>query len=118
MRTVWIVTDSTADVPTEIAEELDIAVLSLQSREVLVWGKVRTRSKTLKRLVAQVREWGSLTEMAVLHTGAEELAKGLVDAFHDLVPANQLLMLPAGPALTTHLGLGAVALAAVMAARG
>jgi DegV family protein with EDD domain len=93
-------------------------LLSIRDGEISVWGRVRTRSRALKQLVAEIRGWGPLAEMAVLHTGAEELAQGLAEEFYDLVPGNRMLILPAGPALTFHLALGAVGVAAVAAASG
>lgn len=83
-------------------------LLNIQGGEVTVWGKVRTRTKALKRLVAEVRGWGPLVEMAVLHGGAEELAHELAEPLQDLVPADRMRVQPAGSALVSHLGLGAV----------
>ena len=91
-------------------------LLSIQGGEVTVWGRVRTRSRALKRLVTEVRSWGPLVEMSVLHGGAEELARELAEALHDLVPADRVLFQPAGSALISHLGLGAVGVAALTAA--
>lgn len=92
------------------------ALASLQDGELVVWEKVRTRARALKRLVDQVREWEPLVEMAVLHTGAEELAQYLAEAVHDLVPARRMLVLPAGPVLTGLVGLDAIGVAAVVVA--
>jgi DegV family protein with EDD domain len=90
-------------------------LLSIQGGEVTVWGKVRTRKRALKRLEEEVRSWGSLVEMSVLHGGAEDLARKLADSLQDLVPAERVLFQPAGSALISHLGLGAVGVAAVAA---
>jgi len=90
-------------------------LVSIQGGAITVWGRVRTRSRAFKHLVEHVRGWGELTEMAILHTGAEELADSLADALNDLVPAERRLMLPAGAALTSHVGLGAVGVAALLA---
>jgi DegV family protein with EDD domain len=91
-------------------------LLSVQQGEVSVWTKVRTRSSAMKELVARVHSWAPLAEMAVMHTAAVELAQSLVDTLHGLVPAERVVMGPAGPALTTHLGLGAVGVLALKAA--
>ena len=90
-------------------------LLSIRHGEVSVWGKARTRARAMKQLENRVRDWGPLVELAVLHTGAEPLAQHLADALNDLVPASRMLMLPAGSALTAHLALGAVGVAAVAA---
>lgn len=90
-------------------------LLSVQEGHVSVWSRVRTRSRAVKELVARVHSWGPLEEMAVMHTGAVELAQNLVDTLHGLVPEERLVMGPAGPALATHLGLGAIGVLALQA---
>ncbi len=90
-------------------------LLSVQEGQVSVWSRVRTRSRAVKELVARVHSWGPLEEMAVMHTGAVELAQNLVDTLHGLVPEERLVIGPAGPALATHLGLGAIGVLALQA---
>lgn len=90
-------------------------LLSIHGGEVTVWGKVRTRSRALKRLAAEVRSWGMLAEMTVLHGGAEELAHTLAEQLQGLVPASRMLMMPASAALIAHLGLRAVGVCALTA---
>lgn len=90
-------------------------LLNVSNGEVTVWGRVRTRSKAIMRLVAQARSWGALAEMAVMHTGAEALASALADTLQDLVPVDRIIISPAGSALATHVGLGAVGLCALVA---
>jgi DegV family protein with EDD domain len=91
-------------------------LIIIQDGHVEVVDKVRTRSKALRRLEAMVRDWGPLAEMAVLHTGTEELAHKLVTSLQDLAPNGGIWVEPAGSALTTHLGLGAVGVCALVAA--
>jgi DegV family protein with EDD domain len=90
-------------------------LLNIQGGKVSVWGKVRTRRRALQRLVAEVRGWGPLVEMSVLHGDAEVLARELAESLQDLVPADRMLFQPAGSALVSHLGLGAVGVAALTA---
>ena len=90
-------------------------LISIQEGHISVTEKVRTRSRALKRLVAMVQSWGPMAEVAVLHTGAEELAREFKAMIEDLAPYREIMILPAGPALTTHLGLGAVGVCAVLA---
>jgi DegV family protein with EDD domain len=90
-------------------------LLSVKDGRVWVSGKVRTSSRALKQLADQVRSWGPLEEMAVLHTGAESLARTLAEMLSERVPADRVVTEPAGPALTTHLGLGAVGVCAILA---
>ncbi len=93
-------------------------LLSIQGGEVSIWGKVRTRSKALQRLIAEVQSWGPLIEMSVLHGGDEELAHKLAEPLQDLVPAGRMRLQPAGSALISHLGLGAVGVCALTAGDG
>jgi fatty acid-binding protein DegV len=62
-----------------------------------------------------VRAWGPLAEVAVLHARAEELAQELAAMLDGLAPYREIMVEPAGLALTTHLGLGAVGVCAVVA---
>jgi DegV family protein with EDD domain len=91
-------------------------LLSIQDGVISVWGRVRTRSRAIEQLVTRVRGWEPLVEMAVLHTGAEQLALSVASTLQDLVPASRMVIQPAGPAITCHLGLGAVGVAALAAA--
>jgi DegV family protein with EDD domain len=90
-------------------------LLSIHDSKVTVWGKVRTRSRALKRLVAEVQSWGAMAEMTVLHGGAEELAYTLTEQLQGMIPADRMLVIPAGAALITHLGLGAVGVCGLIA---
>ena len=50
-------------------------LIKIQSGQIEVTERVRTRSRALKRLMAMVQDWGPLAEVAVLHADAEELAQ-------------------------------------------
>jgi DegV family protein with EDD domain len=91
-------------------------LIAIQSGQVKVADRVRTRSRALQRLEAMVRGWGPVTEAIVLHTGAEKLAQDLASLLRDLTPGRQMMVGPAGTALTSHLGLGAVGVCALLAA--
>jgi DegV family protein with EDD domain len=90
-------------------------LISLQGGELMVWAKVRTRSRALNALVDRVQAWGPLSDVAVLHTGAEDLAETLAGRLREFLPDQEMLILAAGSALTTHLGLGAVGVCALLA---
>jgi DegV family protein with EDD domain len=90
-------------------------LLSVESGEVRVLERVRTRARALERLVGLVQEWGPLAEMAVLHTGAEDMAQQLSLALNDRSRGKNGMTLPAGAALTAHLGVGAVGVCALVA---
>jgi DegV family protein with EDD domain len=91
-------------------------LVSLQAGEISVWARVRTRSRAVNALVNRVREWGRVAEIAVLHAGADDLLGALVSRLHVVLPGQEMLVLPAGSALTTHLGLGAVGVCALLEA--
>ncbi len=90
-------------------------LISIQQGHVRVTERVRTRSRALMRLATMVQSWGPLAEVAVLHTGAEGLALEFKAMIEDLAPYREIMVEPAGLALTTHLGLGAVGVCAVLA---
>lgn len=90
-------------------------LITIQAGQVQVVDRVRTRARALKRLEALVRTWGSLAEVSVLHTGAEESAEDLVGMLRDLAPDGRVMVGPAGSALTAHLGLGAVGVCVLVA---
>ena len=90
-------------------------LVSLESGEVTTWARVRTRSRAFQVLVDRVRSWGPLAELAVLHAGAEELGLALATQLRDLFVGREAGILPAGSALTSHLGLGAVGVCALVA---
>lgn len=89
-------------------------LVSLDSGRLTVWAKVRSRSRALQALIARVRSWGPLAEMAVLHAGAEDLGLALARQLRDLFLEREARVLPAGSALTSHLGLGAVGVCALV----
>jgi DegV family protein with EDD domain len=90
-------------------------LILIQSGEVKIVDRVRTRSKALQRLEAMVRGWGSAAEVIVLHTGAESLAQDLAGALSDLTPGREMMIGPAGTALASHLGPGAVGACVLLA---
>jgi DegV family protein with EDD domain len=92
------------------------ALANLRDGEAIIWDRARTRSEALKRLVDLVREWEPLVEIAVLHTGAEELGQYFMEAVHNLIPARKLPVLPAGPVLAGLVGRDALGVAAVAVA--
>jgi DegV family protein with EDD domain len=93
-------------------------LVSLQGGKLSVWAKVRTRSRALNALVARVQEWGPLGDVAIPHSGAEELAEAFMGRLREFLPDQEILTLPAGSALTTHLGLGAVGVCALLTTDG
>jgi len=91
-------------------------LMLIQSGQVKIVDRVRTRSRALQRLDEMVRSWGPVSELIVLHAGAEKLAQDLAGVLRDLTPGREIMVGPAGSALTCHLGLGAVGVCALLAA--
>jgi DegV family protein with EDD domain len=90
-------------------------LIAIQGGHVEIVAKARTRSRALNRLESMVRVWGPLAEVIVLHTGAAKLAEDLAGLLWDLMPDRRIAVEPAGSALATHLGLGAVGVCALAA---
>jgi len=83
-------------------------VLSVQSGQVSILGRVRTRTRALSRLIEEVQGWGPVSDLAVMHAAAEPLAAELAHGLRVFAPERAIRIAPAGAALTAHLGLGAV----------
>lgn len=90
-------------------------LISLDNGEATIWGRVRTHTRAMDQLTAQVRAWGPLADLALLHAGAEDLVHSLAREVGDRVAADRLVIAPAGSALVAHLGMGAVGACAVIA---
>lgn len=87
----------------------------LENGEITVWGKVRTHSKALDALVDRIQEMGSFEELAVLHAEAQDLAQVLAERLQSEWPGKEMLVLPVGSAVVSHLGLGVVGACGLLA---
>jgi DegV family protein with EDD domain len=90
-------------------------LLTIQGGEVSIVGRTRTRNKALDRLVTLAQDWGTPLRAGVLHTGAPELAEELCARLRRNWSSGTYVLGPAGAALATHLGLGAVGVTALLA---
>lgn len=90
-------------------------LVSLQAGEISVWSKVRTRSRALNALVARIQEFGPVEEIAVLHAGVPDLVQVLAGRLRETLPGQEMRVMPAGSALVSHLGLGAVGACVLLA---
>jgi DegV family protein with EDD domain len=90
-------------------------LVSLQAGEISVWSKVRTRSRALNALVARIQEFGPVEEIAVLHAGVPDLVQVLAGRLRETLPGQEMRVMPAGAALVSHLGLGAVGACVLLA---
>jgi DegV family protein with EDD domain len=79
---------------------------------------IRTRARSIERLVAMVTELGPLDYLAVAHARAAERAEELLQKVIHLLPTGEKPMLvEATPALGTHVGPGTVGLLCIKGAQ-
>lgn len=93
-------------------------LVSIREGKLTVWGKVRSRSRALNALVSRAREWGALEAVAVLHAGAPDTLNDLAARLREFLPGQDMILAPAGSALSSHLGLGAAGVCAVLSEPG
>ena len=90
-----------------LVEVRDSAVLPLE--------RVRTRQRSIQRLIELVAELGSLEELAVLHTNAPQEAQRLAEEISFLHPLERILIAEAGVIIGTHAGPNGLGVACVVA---
>jgi DegV family protein with EDD domain len=89
-------------------------LLEVRNGRVTPVARLRTRHKSIDALAAQVEALGALERLAVLHTAAPADAHTLAARLAHLVPAPPLVV-EATAVIGTHVGPGALGLAAVTA---
>lgn len=98
-------------------------LISLIEGTVSRVGQVRTHARGLAALVDQVRTWGPLERLAIVHANARSVADLLIPQLQDRIDGlNRLwkekpLLVEVTPAIGVHTGPGAVGVIAVSAAR-
>jgi len=90
-----------------LVEVRDSAVLPLE--------RVRTRRRSIQRLIELVAELGPLEELAVLHTNAPQEAQRLAEEISFLHPLERILIAEAGVIIGTHAGPNGLGVACVLA---
>ena len=90
-----------------LVEVRDSAVLPLE--------RVRTRRRSIQRLIELVAELGPLEELAVLHTNAPQEAQRLAEEISFLHPLERILIAEVGVIIGTHAGPNALGVACVVA---
>ena len=90
-----------------LVEVRDSAVLPLE--------RVRTRQRSIQRLIELVAELGPLEELAVLHTNAPQEAQRLAEEISFLHPLERILIAEAGVIIGTHAGPNGLGVACVVA---
>jgi DegV family protein with EDD domain len=89
-------------------------MLELRDGEIIPRGRVRTWSKAVARLAAQVRQLGSLQRVALLHTNCPACALDLQERLSDALPAEPPLVVEATPVIGAHVGPHALGVAALL----
>jgi DegV family protein with EDD domain len=89
-------------------------ILEIKEGEVLPKDRVRTREKSIRRLVEIVRDSAPFERLAVIHANVPEVAKRLVEMLSPYHPAEKILIAEVGTVLATHAGPGAIGAAFVI----
>jgi len=90
-----------------LVEVRDSAVLPLE--------RVRTRRRSVQRLIELVAELGPLEELAVLHSNAPQEAQRLAEEISFLHPLERILIAEVGVIIGTHAGPNGLGMACVVA---
>jgi DegV family protein with EDD domain len=90
-----------------LVEVRDSAVLPLE--------RVRTRRRSIQRLIELVAELGPLEELAVLHSNAPQEAQRLAEEISFLHPLERILIAEVGVIIGTHTGPNGLGVACVVA---
>ena len=94
-----------------------LPVLKLHLEEIDM-DMVRTRASGVRRVVRLIENLGSLEQLGIVHSNAPERAQEIRRlASHLFPPGSQPWVVDITPVIGTHVGPGAVGLAAVQAAR-
>ncbi len=89
-------------------------ILEVKEGHATSFDRVRTSKKIVPKLVSLLDEAGELYDLAVVHSGAPQLANELVAALRGRFPQGSLkLVTTIGPAIGSHIGPGAVGLALI-----
>ena len=90
-----------------LVEVRDSAVLPLE--------RVRTRRRSIQRLIELAAELGPLEELAVIHSNAPQEAQRLAEEISFLHPLERILIAEAGVIIGTHVGPNGLGVACVVA---
>jgi DegV family protein with EDD domain len=95
---------------------LDIRpIIGLEDGALALHGKVRSRRAGLRRLAEIVVGYGTLEKVAVMHANSPDDARQVADDLSPFYPRDQMLVLPVGQVVATHVGPGAVGVTFVVA---
>lgn len=97
------------------ARLLDVKpLIEFQQGVAVLVGRVRTRAKAIERLLEMVTSFGPLERIAVLHTSSPDVSTfsaRVADSFF----AEEVIVSEVGPVVGTHIGKGALGIAAIVA---
>jgi DegV family protein with EDD domain len=102
---------------SSLASVLSIKPLLKMHRGKMDLERIRTRRRSIERLMDLVSELGSLELLSLVHTGAPQRAQALHEQASHLFPAGKdVLTAEVTPVIGAHVGPGAVGFAAVQSA--
>jgi DegV family protein with EDD domain len=90
-------------------------LLEIRDSAVLPLERVRTRRKSIERLIELVAELGPLEELAVLHSNASQEAQRLAEEISFLHSLERILIAEVGVIIGTHAGPNGLGVACVIA---
>lgn len=90
-------------------------LIEVRDSAVLPLGRVRTRRRSVQRLIELVAELGPLEELAVLHSDAPQEAQRLTEEISFLHPLERILIAEVGVIIGTHAGPNGLGVACVVA---
>jgi len=90
-------------------------LLEIRDSAVLPLGRVRTRRRSIRRLIELVAELGPLEELAVLHSNALQEARRLAEDISLLHPLERILIAEVGVIIGTHVGPNGLGVACTVA---
>ncbi len=122
--TVKVVTDSAADLPVQLAQELGITVVPVYVRfgnvkplltsrdgELLPTGQAHTRSKSVERLHDFVKNALNIQELAIIHSAIPDETSSLRERIGSIFDKRRIHLARLGPTLGTHFDPGTLILA-------
>jgi DegV family protein with EDD domain len=89
-------------------------MLELREGKLIPRGRIRTWSKAVGQLAAQVRQLGNLQRLALMHTNCPECVRDLKERLGDALPAEPSLIVEATPVIGAHVGPHALGIAALL----
>jgi DegV family protein with EDD domain len=97
------------------ARLLDIKpLIEFQQGEAVLVGRARTRGKAIERLLEMAADFGSLERVAVLHSSSPDVSTFTAQVA-DAKLVEEVIVSEVGPVVGTHIGKGALGIAAIVA---